>query len=228
MTKDVSGPIPLKKLELSAALPPKFCFKSVYSNDFQVTLEIETNSETELLCISWSNSLCFRLTTESDRLKLQDKFHFDPKWSLYSVAIEHSQFAKWLHEESLEVRDMEGLWHFLVVSSDLVLDVLGYDYPILEKRPIDLTLAEFTSKSSSEARDLVYARSVGRHEGKLDLLTELIFAEISSKFQTQPPPGLIDHIFDNRNLETLMRLYEFVRQSETLEVIMDFVCDELN
>lgn len=230
-TSRFRNPKPLKKVRFAGALPPEafspnFRFKSLHSLDTQLTLKIDSTSPTDFTCIHWFSCVCFRLSGESDRLFMQGEFEFD-KWPIYSVEIEHSDFAKWLHKESLELRNIADLKHFLVVSVDDVLEVLAYEDPIFEQGSIDLNKTALeNSANPSELRDLVYARSVGQTEGKFELLLELILDEIKNKFSGQNT-SLIGHVVDIRNLETLMRTYQHIRQARTHGEVLEFLDKEL-
>jgi hypothetical protein len=75
--------------------------------------------------VKFDSQLMYRVSDESYRLKRTSEL---PEFSFVMKADE-SSFIDWFHEESLNIYTKDRIHHFLILSSDDVIDVLSYEEP---------------------------------------------------------------------------------------------------
>lgn len=75
--------------------------------------------------VKFDSHLMYRVSDESYRLKRTSEL---PEFSFVMKADE-SSFIDWFHEESLNIYTKDRIYHFLILSSDDVIDVLSYEDP---------------------------------------------------------------------------------------------------
>lgn len=77
--------------------------------------------------VKFDSHLMYRVSDESYRLKRTSELS---EFSFVMVT-EESSFIDWFHEESLNIYAKDRIYHFLILSSDDVIDVLSYREPSL-------------------------------------------------------------------------------------------------
>jgi hypothetical protein len=75
--------------------------------------------------IKFDSHLMYRVSDESYRLKRTSELS---EFSFVMKA-EESSFIDWFHDESLNIYNKDRIYHFLILSSDDVIDVLSYEDP---------------------------------------------------------------------------------------------------
>lgn len=75
--------------------------------------------------VKFDSHLMYRVSDESYRLKRTSEL---PEFSFVMKA-DQSSFIDWFHEESLNIYTKDRIYHFLILSSDDVIDVLSYEEP---------------------------------------------------------------------------------------------------
>ncbi len=78
-----------------------------------------------LVEVKFDSHLMYRVSDESYRLKRTGELS---EFSFVMEA-EESSFIDWFHEESLNIYIKDRIYHFLILSSDDVIDVLSYQKP---------------------------------------------------------------------------------------------------
>ncbi|MBU9828167.1 hypothetical protein [Rahnella perminowiae] len=79
------------------------------------------------VAFDWIHS--FRLTDEGDLLKMQEEQNGKMLTGIYSV--DKSQYLEWLSKQSFGIHDGESITHYLIVTSDDVIDVLSSVSPLI-------------------------------------------------------------------------------------------------
>lgn len=79
------------------------------------------------IVFDWIHS--FRLIDEGDLLKMQDEQNGEMQAGIYIV--DNSTYLKWFSEQCIDIHDDESIIHYLVVTSDEVVDVLSSVSPFL-------------------------------------------------------------------------------------------------
>ena len=87
----------------------------------------ENNSKT--LKVSFSHSLCYRNTDESNLIKTLYQQNFDG-WPFFTV--KNSNFLKWFLEESCGTLDTKDLMHYAVYTPNDCIDILSVETPCIE------------------------------------------------------------------------------------------------
>lgn len=77
----------------------------------------------------WIHS--FRLTDEGDLLKMQEEQNGEMLVGIYTV--DDSAFLKWFTEQSVGIHDSESIAHYIIVTSDDVIDVLSSVSPLMSE-----------------------------------------------------------------------------------------------
>lgn len=77
----------------------------------------------------WIHS--FRLTDEGDLLKMQEEQNGEMLVGIYTV--DESAYLKWFTEQSVGIHDSESITHYIIVTSDDVIDVLSSVSPFLSE-----------------------------------------------------------------------------------------------
>lgn len=80
-----------------------------------------------VLKLSFDAPLLFRSIDEGDRLKLWSNETLITKYTFFRV--KNSSLIEWLTDESLEVRKTDNLAHYLIASSNDIIDVICHDEP---------------------------------------------------------------------------------------------------
>lgn len=75
--------------------------------------------------VKFDSHLMYRVSDESYRLKRTSELS---EFS-FLMKTDESSFIKWFHEESFNVYTKDRIYHFLILSSDDVIDVLSYEDP---------------------------------------------------------------------------------------------------
>jgi hypothetical protein len=75
----------------------------------------------------WVHS--FRLTDEGDLLKMQEEQNGEMLTGIYTV--NKSIYLKWFTEQSVGIHDGESITHYLIITSDDVIDVLSSVSPLI-------------------------------------------------------------------------------------------------
>lgn len=79
------------------------------------------------IVFDWVHS--FRLTDEGDLLKMQEEQTGEMLIGFYIV--DNSIYLKWFTEQSVGIHDSESIIHYLIVTSDGVIDVLSSVSPLI-------------------------------------------------------------------------------------------------
>ncbi|MCL2892089.1 hypothetical protein [Brenneria tiliae] len=79
------------------------------------------------VAFDWIHS--FRLTDEGDLLKMQEEQNGEMLAGIYTV--DESIYLKWFTEQSVGIHDGESITHYLVVTSEDVIDVLSSVSPFI-------------------------------------------------------------------------------------------------
>lgn len=75
----------------------------------------------------WIHS--FRLTDEGDLLKMQEEQNGEMLTGIYVV--DKSIYLEWFTNQSVGIHDGESITHYLIVTSDDVIDVLSSVSPLI-------------------------------------------------------------------------------------------------
>lgn len=98
------------------------------SDDFDGLTVILENNELELFLIRWADVESYCRSTEEVRFKFiagewqQVRKEF-PNWSFFKVT--NSPYIKWIKEQAGGFMDEDKLIHFMIVSTDYVLDIVS-------------------------------------------------------------------------------------------------------
>ncbi|MCI8408533.1 MAG: hypothetical protein HFJ09_04585 [Lachnospiraceae bacterium] len=98
------------------------------SDDFDGLTVILENNELELFSIRWADVESYCRSTEEVRFKFiagewqQVRKEF-PNWSFFKVT--NSPYIKWIKEQAGGFMDEDKLIHFMIVSTDYVLDIVS-------------------------------------------------------------------------------------------------------
>ncbi|MDI6457934.1 hypothetical protein QL193_21280 [Cronobacter muytjensii] len=79
------------------------------------------------IIFDWVHS--FRLTNESDLLKMQEEQNGQLLVGLYTV--DSSGYMKWFAEQSAGIHDGEEITHYLIATSDDVIEILSSVEPLI-------------------------------------------------------------------------------------------------
>ncbi|EOI3548766.1 hypothetical protein NMY27_21435 (plasmid) [Cronobacter dublinensis subsp. beijingensis] len=79
------------------------------------------------IIFDWVHS--FRLTNESDLLKMQEEQNGQLLAGIYIV--DRSSYMKWFAEQSAGIHDTEEITHYLIATSDDVIDILSSVEPLI-------------------------------------------------------------------------------------------------
>jgi len=94
------------------------------------TLELVLTSEgTDKFKVMFDWIHSFRLTDEGDLLKMQEEQNGEMKTGVYIV--EKSIYLEWFTNQSAGIHDSEFITHYLIVTSDEVVDVLSSVSPLI-------------------------------------------------------------------------------------------------
>ncbi|MGY5954727.1 hypothetical protein ACUY4R_003405 [Kosakonia sp. BK9b] len=96
-----------------------------YSGSLELTLSNDDGNMKLKLSFDWVHS--FRLTDEGDLLKMQDEQQGNMLKGIYLV--ENSSYLKWFNEQSADVHINEGITHYLIVTTNDVVDALSSEKP---------------------------------------------------------------------------------------------------
>lgn len=75
--------------------------------------------------VKFDSHLMYRVSDESYRLKRTSELS---EFS-FVMQTEESSFIDWFHDQSLNIYLKDRIYHFLILSSDDVIDVLSYEEP---------------------------------------------------------------------------------------------------
>lgn len=112
------------------------CFKNSQLSDFKylsgvLELTLSLNGENIInkvrVVFDWIHS--FRVTDESDLLKMQDELDGQMITGIYTV--ERSDYLSWFNEQSANIHDGDLIDHYLIVTCDDVIDVLSSISPTI-------------------------------------------------------------------------------------------------
>ncbi|WP_447867331.1 hypothetical protein [Rahnella bonaserana] len=94
------------------------------------TLELVLTSEgTDKFKVMFDWIHSFRLTDEGDLLKMQEEQNGEMLTGVYIV--EKSIYLEWFTNQSAGIHDSEFITHYLIVTSDEVVDVLSSVSPLI-------------------------------------------------------------------------------------------------
>lgn len=94
------------------------------------TLELVLTSEgTDKFKVMFDWIHSFRLTDEGDLLKMQEEQNGEMVTGVYIV--EKSIYLEWFTNQSAGIHDSEFITHYLIVTSDEVVDVLSSVSPLI-------------------------------------------------------------------------------------------------
>lgn len=94
------------------------------------TLELVLTSEgTDKFKVMFDWIHSFRLTDEGDLLKMQEEQNGEMLTGVYIV--EKSIYLEWFTNQSAGIYDSEFITHYLIVTSDEVVDVLSSVSPLI-------------------------------------------------------------------------------------------------
>ncbi|HCM9481412.1 hypothetical protein [Enterobacter roggenkampii] len=110
-----------------------FSFQDSLLEDFRYssgTLELilSNNNGNMKIKISFDWVHSFRLTDEGDLLKMQDEQQGNMITGIYLV--ENSSYLGWFNEQSADVHIDEDITHYLIVTTNDVVDVLSSEKPL--------------------------------------------------------------------------------------------------
>ncbi|MCE0829013.1 hypothetical protein LVQ78_23805 [Buttiauxella sp. A2-C2_NF] len=94
------------------------------------TLELVLTSEGTnkfKVVFDWIHS--FRLTDEGDLLKMQEEQNGEMLTGIYVV--DKSTYLEWFTDQSIGIHDGESITHYLIVTSNDVIDVLSSVTPLI-------------------------------------------------------------------------------------------------
>lgn len=107
--------------------------KSIVDNFNGLTIILECRNTSELLSIKWSSMVeSYRCSTEEARFRfisdewqaIRNEF---PDWSFFKAI--DSSYIKWVNEESGNLIDEKILNHYIIITSDYVLDIVSSHKP---------------------------------------------------------------------------------------------------
>lgn len=113
-----------------------YCLKRKQLIDFKYfhgALELTLSSSDKYvnnkfrIVFEWIHS--FRVTDESNLLKMQNELEGKMVTGVYTV--EKSSYLSWFNEQSANIHDADFLNHYLIVTSDDVIDVLSSVSPTI-------------------------------------------------------------------------------------------------
>ena len=113
-----------------------YCFKNSQLSDFKylsgvLELTLSLNGDNMInkvrVVFDWIHS--FRVTDESDLLKMQDELDGQMITGIYTV--ERSDYLSWFNEQSANIHDGDLIDHYLIVTCDDVIDVLSSISPTI-------------------------------------------------------------------------------------------------
>lgn len=109
-----------------------FTFQDSLLNDFRYSsgsleLTLSNNNGNMKLKLSFDWVHSFRLTDEGDLLKMQDEQQGNMLTGIYLV--ENSSYLRWFNEQSADVHINEGIIHYLIITTNDVVDVLSSEKP---------------------------------------------------------------------------------------------------
>ena len=110
-----------------------FSFQDSLLDDFRYSsgslkLIVSSNNGSSKLNLSFDWIHSFRLTDEGDLLKMQDEQQGQMITGLYLV--ENSAYLKWFNEQSADAHSDENIAHYLIVTTNDVVDVLSSENPV--------------------------------------------------------------------------------------------------
>ncbi|KJV48286.1 hypothetical protein VH86_11545 [Pantoea sp. BL1] len=107
-----------------------FCFKNRMLVDFkysssmlQITLSSTEKSKGDEIEIVFEWIHSFRVTDEGDLLKRQAEFNGKMLTGFYEI--EGSKYLHWFNNQSANIHDNDRIIHYLIVTSEDVIDVLS-------------------------------------------------------------------------------------------------------
>lgn len=119
---------------------PQTLYLSELKYNFEgLTVNVRDKDENSpILTISFEGFFALRIADEGDLLKgshdtdeavikMEKKEGSYYKWSLFTV--ENSLYLEWFHEQSLGVRKKEKLVHYVIRTSEDVIEVLDIESP---------------------------------------------------------------------------------------------------
>ncbi|MCL9674582.1 hypothetical protein [Citrobacter sp. MNAZ 1397] len=113
-----------------------FCFKNRFLVNFryssgalQITLSSTQENKIDEIDIVFDWVHSFRVTDEGDLLKLQDELNGQMLTGIYLV--EGSEYLIWFNNQSANIHDNDEIVHYLIVTSDDVIDVLSSVKPLI-------------------------------------------------------------------------------------------------
>lgn len=111
-----------------------FSFQDCLLDDFRYSsgsleLILSSNDSYMKLKLSFDWVHSFRLTDEGDLLKMQDEQQGNMLIGIYLV--ENSSYLGWFNEQSADVHIDEDIAHYLIVTTNDVVDVLSTEKPLI-------------------------------------------------------------------------------------------------
>lgn len=119
-------PLP-NKLSFEIKVPEIFDVLRVTDDLHGVKVFVGGNVENREYCFHFRDVFGYRNFDESDRFEYWDSFGGVLRCGCYKA--EKSEFLDWIRKQSVHGEYPDGLLHFIVVSSDDVIDIAAYDPP---------------------------------------------------------------------------------------------------
>lgn len=113
-------------------VPEKLYLKELKDNYDGLTLLFKLEKEdSKYLKVFFDAALSYRNTDEGDLLKSMYCLSHDESIESPRLffTVENSQYLKWFHDESYNIRADEHITHYVFVTPDDVVDVLALDAP---------------------------------------------------------------------------------------------------
>lgn len=107
-------------------IPPSSNLSRLQDDDSGLTIVLSAPDETRYQ-IQFPRRLAYLVTDEGDRLLSMD--YLDGRAATPVGQIENSRFLKWFVEETLEIRTMDSLIHWCIVTSNDIIDVIDQEPP---------------------------------------------------------------------------------------------------
>ncbi|WNY85078.1 hypothetical protein NNQ28_21925 (plasmid) [Cronobacter dublinensis] len=121
----------LSKIEYAACSFGNSQLVSVGYKDGALEVVLSSNTTSVMnnfkIIFDWVHS--FRLTNESDLLKMQEEQSGQLLAGIYIV--DRSGYMKWFAEQSAGIHDTEEITHYLLATSDDVIDILSSVEPLI-------------------------------------------------------------------------------------------------
>lgn len=120
--------VPVEQIRLNG----RFEFTSLCDgrNGFSIVVsDYEDNSYS----LHWGDGVvAYQNTDEGDRLRFVSDFSTSGLIGCLVVECMNSKYIDWINEEKYEIK-LHNLRHFVVITSNDVLDILDYELPILSR-----------------------------------------------------------------------------------------------